>query len=372
MSVSPSQPTVSVIIVSYNGRQYLGACLLSVVNQDFEDFEILLVDNASDDSSADFVRENFPSVEVVQNERNLGYAGANNIGIVRSKGEYVVLLNQDTIVDKGWLAELVKTMESSRRIGIAQSRIQLMNEPHLLNTDGNIANLLGFGFPGNLGREYAGIPVDRDISFPSGCSMIIRKDMLEKIGLLDELFFLYSEDLDIGLRARTQRYGIRLSSKSVVYHDYGFSLSSNKIFFLERNRLMTVLKNYEFETILRFSLAFIICELAVLIHCSRSGLLASKLRSYHSFLQLLPTVLYERQKVQTRRTVSDRELMKYLSSDLIYSPMEQTRLSQILGSLLRKLLDAFRPASQKDQSVETKSERSRFEGNQIFPLQEQG
>lgn len=229
-------PDISVIIVNWCTREELRACLSSLTEANSHRAEIIVVDNASTDGSAEMVRETFPDVYVMENAANLGFAKAANQGIRRSRGRYVLLLNPDTIVNKGALTSLVRFGDENPDVGIFG--------PRILNPDGTLQyscrrfptlaaamfrnTILGKLFPRNrYTREYLMSEWDhskpRDVDWVSGAAMVIRRELLEDIGLLDETFFMYCEDVDICYRARQKGWRVAYHPEAVVVHAIGRS-----------------------------------------------------------------------------------------------------------------------------------------------------
>jgi GT2 family glycosyltransferase len=144
------EPLVSVIILNYNAGKLLSECIESVLETDYENFEVIVVDNASKDNSVNICKEKFNSVKIIENEKNLGYCEGNNVGIRKAKGEYVVILNPDTIVEKNWLTELVRGYNTFGD-GIYQPRFLTTDNHKILQGTGNMIQLFGFGFARNKG-----------------------------------------------------------------------------------------------------------------------------------------------------------------------------------------------------------------------------
>lgn len=250
-----AQPIVSVVIVNWNGKHLLGECLGSLAAQIVKDIEIILVDNGSQDGSADYVREQYPDVRVVRLPENVGFAAGNNAGIRIAAGKYIALLNNDTKADPAWLQNLLVEAEASPpRVGMWACKILSYAHPDVID---NVGLLL---YPDGLGRGKGRLEKDRgqydesgEAFFPSGCAGLFRREMLDEIGLFDEEFFAYADDVDIGLRARLAAWECRFVPSAKVYHKYSSSsdaYSPLKAFLVERNRIRVLLKYYPLELIL--------------------------------------------------------------------------------------------------------------------------
>ena len=250
-----TQPIISVIIVNWNGKHLLGECLSSLFEQTATEIEIIVVDNGSQDGSADYVQELFPQVRLVQLQKNLGFAGGNNAGLRIACGKYVALLNNDTKVDPLWLANLLREAEASpHSVGMWASKILSYDNPDTID---NVGLLL---YPDGLGRGKGRLEKDNgqfdtpgEALFPSGCAGLYRKNMLDEIGFFDEEFFAYADDVDIGLRARIAGWRCTYVPSAKVYHKYSSSSSAYspfKAFLVERNRIWILLKYFPVELII--------------------------------------------------------------------------------------------------------------------------
>ena len=250
-----TQPLISVVIVNWNGKHLLTECLDSLRAQDVEDVEVVLVDNGSDDGSAAFVREFYPAVKLISLPENRGFAGGNNAGIGAAQGKYIALLNNDTRADPAWLANLLREAEAAPpEVGMWAGKILSYDNPGIID---NVGLLL---YPDGLGRGKGRLEKDRgqydlpgEALFPSGCAGLYRKEMLDEIGLFDEEFFAYADDVDIGLRARLAGWKCAYVPSARVYHKYSSSSSAYspfKAFLVERNRIWVLLKYYPVEMIL--------------------------------------------------------------------------------------------------------------------------
>ncbi len=249
-----TQPLVSVVIVNWNGRHLLGECLDSLRAQSFRDFEVIVVDNGSRDDSASFIRDRYPDVKLIALPDNRGFAGGNNAGIRATSGKYVALLNNDTKADADWLANLAKEAEAAGpATSMWASKILSYFHPDIID---NVGLLL---YPDGLGRGKGRLEMDRgqydrptEAFFPSGCAGLYRRSMLDEIGLFDEEFFAYADDVDLGLRGRLAGWSCRYVPAAKVYHKYSSSSSAYspiKAFLAERNRIWVLLKYFPFFSI---------------------------------------------------------------------------------------------------------------------------
>lgn len=334
---------VAIIILNYNGLRFLPDCLSSVFKTEFpqEKFEVFFVDNASKDDSADWVKKHYHQCRLVLNKKNLGFAEGNNVAMreaISQNFKYIVLLNNDTVVEPDWLSELAQTAESDKKIGAVQSLLLDYSEPENINTAGNKLHYLGFGWAGHYKEKLRNYKLEIrnfGIGYASGAAVLYKAEALKKTGIFDSDFFLYHEDLDLGWRLRLAGYKIVLAQDSVVYHKYSFSRNKNKYYFMERNRWVVLLSNYKIETLLLFLPALIIMEIIVLIFSIMQNSFLLKLKSYVSIVKFIPKILKRREAIAKFRQVQDKEVLKYSVGQI-----ENQELSQY-KNLLDKVINPF-------------------------------
>lgn len=234
-------PLVSVIIINYNGKDHLEKCLLSLMQNNYENYEVILVDNNSIDSSVEFVKNNYPSINVIKLEENLGFAEPNNLGAKKANGDFLLFLNNDTIPTSNFITELVKVVKEDPAIAICQSL--LLKPDGAIDSSGDFVDMYGRAYSS---REKVGTV--RQILSARGASMMIRKDRFWEFGGFDKNYFASFEDVDLGLRAWIWGYKVVLIPSSVVYHLGGQTiqkLSSEVSFHGVKNTLLLRLTNFE-------------------------------------------------------------------------------------------------------------------------------
>ncbi len=232
-----AQPILSIIILNWNGRELLRACLCSVQNNvstfQHSNVETFVVDNASTDGSAEMVREEFGHVRLIANAENLGFARANNIGIQASRGRYVLLLNNDTVVPVGALAGLVAFMEAHGDAGAVGPRLLRPDgspQPYAFGGDPTLGYLLRRGANRLLfGRPLHDWATDavQAVDWVSGACLMVRREAIDRAGLLDELIFMYFEDNDWCLRIRRAGWRVYYNPQVAITHIGGQSLAQN-------------------------------------------------------------------------------------------------------------------------------------------------
>ena len=250
------EPLVSIIILNYNGRDYIEECLDSVFKQTYRAKEVVVVDNASKDGSKEILKEKYSSdIILIENTANLGFAEGNNIALQRAKGEFIALLNNDAVADSEWLQELIAAANRSDiSFGMWASKILFYDDHNLIDTLGHLI------YPDGLNRGRGKGEVDsgqydkeEEVFFPSGCAALYRKKMLDGIGFFDPDFFAYGDDTDIGLKARIAGWKCLYVPTAIIYHHSSATAgrySPMKAYLVERNRVWILIKYFPLRYIL--------------------------------------------------------------------------------------------------------------------------
>ena len=248
--MSQVPPSVSVIVVNWNRRELLQACLQSLANQTHEAFEIIVVDNGSSDGSAELVEDlsrtcRMP-LRLVRNQENRGFCAANNQGFSLAQGDYVALLNNDAEADPGWLKALEEAGKSPGNIGMVASKILVWEDPRRIDKCGHLIYPDGQNRGRGTGQLDQG-QFDRveEALWPDGCAALYSRRMLQEIGGFDEDFFAYADDAELGLRGRIAGWQCLYTPHAVVRHHRGATLglgSARRLELIERNRVLLVVK----------------------------------------------------------------------------------------------------------------------------------
>lgn len=333
------KPRVSVIIVNTNERHRLERLLPTLIAGLDGGTEVLLVDHASTDGSVAFVRERFPQARVVEAGGNLGYAGGNNLGAAHARGEYLAVLNPDTEVAPGWLGPLVAALEADPGVGLVTPKVRMMRTPELLNTCGNAVQFTGMAWCRGLGTREERGPASGPVSAVSGCAFVVRRELFWELGGFDEDYFMYLEDTDLSLRARLAGYGCRYVAESQLWHDYALNLTPRKYFYLERNRLLTLLKLLSARTLALSMPALLLTEAMAWGYAALRGpaYLAAKGRGWWWLLRHPRAVLGKRRAAQRLRRIGDAELWRAL---VWRTPAEALLGRSIAGRALNGVLSA--------------------------------
>ena len=244
---------VSIVIPNYNGKHFLEDCLKSVFAQDIENMEVIVVDNGSTDGSQEYLNA-YPGVRNIALEKNYGFCGAVNAGIKAADSDYVILLNNDTEVDKNFAKELLNLIKSDDRIFSCSSKMVQFQDRTLMDDAGDYYCALGWAFGRGKGGLVENYNDEKTIFASCAGAAIYRKKMLESLGYFDENHFAYLEDIDIGYRARIHGYKNVYAPKAIVYHvGSGFSGSAHNAFKVKlssRNSVYLAYKNMPFLQII--------------------------------------------------------------------------------------------------------------------------
>ncbi|MBI4121903.1 MAG: glycosyltransferase family 2 protein [Parcubacteria group bacterium] len=351
---------VMTVVVAYNA--YKGAffprCLealqaisLSDAHYDI-DHQIVVVDNASSDQTYDRVRKAFPYIETVFSADNLGYAGGNNLGMERAlsrQADYVAVVTQDVTVDPDWLLHAVAAAETDGRIGVVQPLLLLWPDQSKVNSVGNAIHFLGYGYAGGYGLPRSAVADRgvRDIPYASGAVILLKARALRDVGLFDDEMWMYNEDQDLGWRMNLAGYRNVLAPQSTACHQYEFSRSISKIYFMDRNRLLVILQNYHWGTLLLLAPWLLANELATFVLALVGGWGKEKLRVWRYFLRR-PSwrqLSAKRRQRQKNRIVPDRVILARFTGKILFqdiqSPIVTRFANPVLGfawAVLRRLI----------------------------------
>jgi GT2 family glycosyltransferase len=310
-------PEISLIIVNWNGKHLLEDCLGSLRRQTFRDFETILVDNGSSDGSCEYVRSCFPEVQRIELAENRGFAGGNLAGYERTRGDLIVLLNNDTEAHPQWLEELWMASQLFRNAGSFASKMMYFDDRNRIENCGfnlGIAGTtveLGRGEPdGELWGE------SREVFGACGGAVGYRRAMLEEIGFLDPDFFMVYEDVDLSFRAQLHGYRCRYVPNAIVYHRYRATLgatSERQVFYSQRNIEFVYFKNMPRGLMLRSAPARLLYEIGAALHFAEIGAGGAFLRSKLSVIPHLRSLFRKRQKVQRNKCLSDRRVLSLMT-----------------------------------------------------------
>lgn len=250
------QNQVDVIVLNWNGNQIIRSCLDSLLAQDYPAFNLIVVDNGSEDGSLEMIKRDYSGrLRIIENGRNLGFAGGCNVGMRAAKGEFILLVNSDARLEKNWITEAVQALRAEPKAGMCAGKIYFEGKKNILENTGHVVYRDGLGRGrGRLEEDrgqYDNLPT---IFCPNGCAALYRRELMERIGMFDEAFFAYADDIDVGFRGRLIGYECVYAPSAVAYHHLSASfgmLSPLKAFLLERNRLWVLIKCFPLPHLLR-------------------------------------------------------------------------------------------------------------------------
>jgi GT2 family glycosyltransferase len=312
-------PLVSVVVVNYNGAEDLEGCLSSLARQDpSPSAEVLVIDNASTDGSADQAERlaaEEPSMSVLRSQVNRGYAGAVNLALEHARGTYVAVLNMDVTVEPGWLRPLVEFLESNHGAGVVCPLMLLDADPDRINAAGQDIHVTGLGFNRWLGEPRTRAGTDPlPVSGLQGGAFVIRREILDRLGGWDERGFLYAEDVQLSMLVQLIGADIFCVPGSTVRHSYHLTMHPEKLFLLERNRGWTVLTDLRPWTRAVMLPLFALTELMMWGYCLLRGaaFLRAKARTYRWLGQHRAERRERRRFVEGLRRRSDWQILRRL------------------------------------------------------------
>lgn len=238
---------VYVILVNYNGYKDTIECVNSLRKINYSNFKIIIVDNGSNDDSLEILKQNLNDCIILECKENRGFSGGNNIGInyaLKHDAEYILMLNNDTLVEADFLNYMVESFECNNNIGLVGCKIMYYDYKNIIWYGGGYIDWFKFtGMNFQIGKEDIGqCNVSKEISFMTGCCMLIKKEVFQSVGYLSEDYFMYYEDVDLCVRINDAGYKIWYNPKAIVYHKVGISSGGEESpFFIKwctRNRIV--------------------------------------------------------------------------------------------------------------------------------------
>jgi N-acetylglucosaminyl-diphospho-decaprenol L-rhamnosyltransferase len=306
---------LAIVVVTHQSAAHLPDLLASLEEQLRADDELVIVDNASTDGTATTARAWGERATVIETGANLGFAGGCHAGAVATRAPLLLFLNPDSQPHPDCLARLRRAAAAHPDWSAWQAAVLL--EDSRINTSGGVVHYLGIGWAGDCELPASALPEeDREIAFPSGAAMVVRREAWLELGGLDAGYFMYGEDLDLGLRLWLSGRRVGLVPAARVVHSYEFDKGSSKWFWLERNRWRTVLSVYPLALLLLLAPALLAAELGLLAVAARQGWLGAKLRAQAAVIAGLPRTLERRRRVQRERSITARAFAERLTSSL--------------------------------------------------------
>jgi len=340
LSADSSNPLISIVILNYNAGDLLINCVQSVLSTAYNNIEVIVVDNASKDQSHIRCKEKFDAIKLIQNKENLGYCEGNNVGLRQVKGEFVVILNPDTIVSPNWISELIEAYKKNGE-GLYQPKILSLYEKNVIQSTGNMLHIFGFGFARDKGvKDIQQTDRIEQIGYASGTCLFTSQSVLKKIGLFDSFLFLYHDDLDLGWRAAQIGIKSYFVPTSTIYHAESYSLkwSSKKFFWLERNRRYCLLTHYSQETYKKMHPYLLLVELMIWLFYLSKGFLGTKIKAEIEIRKNKEFIAKKYQELENKKTVSDKELIKFFPDEIFVPKNVSGEIgSRTFNAILAKL-----------------------------------
>jgi len=348
-------PKVSVIVLNYNGKNFIRNCLKSLLSTNYPNFEVLFVDNSSTDGSREWLEEELKKLKldnfkVIPLDKNYGFAKGNNIGIKLSdpKSELIVLLNNDTEVDPDWIKNLVVFMKTHKDVGVAQCKLRSLKNRAFIDSAGGVIDYTGRVLiigSGELDSERFSKPYE--VFYAQGAAIIIRRDMIKKVGLLDEDYFINYEETDLCWRTWLSGMKVAFIPSSIVYHYGSATISSGveelpKPFILyhsRKNQISTLIKNYSTKNAMKYvTYLYIkyILFLLKLISRKKIKYAIEYVRAMSWPIVNLKSLLVKRRYVQKYiRKVPDEKVMEKMLNFKVYDSIKPLILKRNLAKIER-------------------------------------
>jgi len=316
-------PHVSVVLVNLNGRKWLEKAVPSILDSSYPKIEIIVVDNGSTDGSAEFLSKNYPMIRVVALDRNIGWSPANNEGIKAAHGKIIACLSNDMVVDREWLKEIVKLMSLNSKIGVVQCNSLSMWDKATFDSCMNYLDRFGY--------SYGYVPRNRpqEVFFAEGMAFAFKREVVERIGMLDGYYFMEYDDMDFSWRARLAGYSVYFLPSAIVYHARGGTVGRSyfqkvrNVRLYTRNHLITLMKNYETKSLFKILPVILAIEMGKILYLMLRGNLAVALAALRGLLQAVRDtriILVKRREIQKIRKEPDAVVMRIMHP---FNPMLQ-------------------------------------------------
>ena len=338
------QPLVSIIVLNFNAKNFLIKCINSIFQSNYQNFEVILVDNASEDNTYKICKKNHPEINLIVNQENLGYCGGNNIGIQRAKGKFVIILNPDTLVEPNWIHEFLKSYEKFGD-AIYQPKFISMDDDKMLLSSGQMINLFGFGFSRGKG-DYLENKYDElgKIGYASGTCMFLPLSVMKELNYFDDFLFAYHDDLDLCWRSAMINIPSFYVPKSVVFHPregYSFKWSNLKFFLMERNRIYCILTHYSHKTILKIFPSLILVDAGVFFFYLKKGMVLEKIKATFSIIKNLKKINEKYYEIQKTRQLSDKKIVENFQDEIQVPEWILNKESNLFFNQFLKKLSKF-------------------------------
>jgi GT2 family glycosyltransferase len=324
-------PDVSVLVVAYDNGPALVRCLDSILADGAG--EVVLVNNGKHGPEIDYAAS-LARVHVVPTDANLGFGGGCNLAASLARGEVLLFLNPDTVVEPGAVAAL-SDLARQPDVGIASPRLRLERDRSRLNSAGGAVHISGLGWATGLGTPAEQVDVRRDVPAATGAAMAIRREVFEALGGFRDEYFLYHEDVELSWRAHLHGLRVLLTPAADVLHEYEFSRNPDKFALVERNRLQFVLTTYSGRLLAAVAPVLVAYEITVVLHAARRGWLAGKVRGWWWCWRHRDLLRRRRRENAALRRVPDRDLVGFLTASVADTPIPMPAYTRAANVLMR-------------------------------------
>ncbi|MDD5552197.1 MAG: glycosyltransferase family 2 protein [Candidatus Pacebacteria bacterium] len=310
-------PAVSIIVLNWNGKKWLKECFSSIYKQNFKDFEVILADNNSSDSSVEYTRKNWPKVKIIELSKNFGYAEGNNKAAKISQGEFLLFLNNDTKIQNNFLEKLYRSAQKEKDAILTPTMLGYNGEK-IFPEDKKYLGIDRFGYPLLAKKPF----------YADGAALFIKKTIFKELYGFDKDYFMFQEDIDLSWRARLLGYNIIPVLSAEVYHFCGgtaggsrknegrHKTSTFRRYHTEKNSLSNLLKNYEYHNILISVPIFLLLGWGEAFLYFLTGQFSASiaiLKAHFWNLVNIKKTFAKRKKIQTARKINDKQIMKHMS-----------------------------------------------------------
>ncbi|MFN8500901.1 glycosyltransferase family 2 protein [Kouleothrix sp.] len=333
----------SIVVVTHNSAGYIEACLRAISADMGAHDELIVVDCGSADGTAELVRARFPQARLLA-AANLGFAGGNNLGAQLASGEYLVLLNPDTLVRPGAIDALIAPLARHADVGLSTGCVVHLRRPAIVNACGNTMHYTGLTYCRGAGRPASQYAAPADVDAVSGAACAIRRALFEALGGFDDHFFMYVEDTDLSLRARLAGFRCVYAPGALVEHDYRPGYSPDKAFYLDRNRHLMLLKNLRRATYARLLPGLLLGEAVTWGFLLLKGprFWGVKLRVYRALWAERGYIRAARQAGRALRRRSDRAVLARLTWRLEFGQLASRTLAACAAAVFHPVFWALR------------------------------
>ena len=327
----------SIIIVNYNFGKILENCISSILKTQNCNFEIILVDNASTDNSHKTCKEKYPDIILVENDENLGYAEGNNIGIKNSKGDYIVILNPDTVVEPNWLENLHQSYNKYGD-GFYQPKIMKLDDKTKIENTGYMVSLYFYSYQRGFNEQDNGQYDEfSTIGYASGACFFTSKKILEKIGNFDPYLFAYYDEINLIWRAAQIGIKSYYVPTSTIYHQLGESfkkINKKRIYLIERNRWYSYLTLYSRKTLYKILPGLLLFEVFLFFYYLANGMIKEKLKAHWDLFRDRKIINIKYYELEKEKIKSDKDLIK----KIMYKPYFKLPYISKVGKVRNSLI----------------------------------